>query len=270
MELGDVQAYLKRIELYQGEVDGKYSPSVKVAIESFFLNQGVTGFNRWRKDRQIVAAQQLLTRVEGIEVGKIDGLVGPQTRYAFEVFDGRKVDNKSVETWRDVEDQRRTRVKPPEAARAWPHERDVLKFYGPIGANQAKLQFPYPVKIAWDLKKSTRYTSCHEKVHDAAARIFDRVLDHYGLEKISLLKLDTFGGCLDVRKKRGGTSWSMHSWGIAFDFDPDRNQLNWGRDRAAFARPEYEMWFKLWEEEGAISLGLAHNYDSMHTQFART
>ena len=68
-------------------------------------------------------------------------------------------------------------------------------FTGP-GANQAKLQFPYPVKIAWDLKKSTRYTSCHEKVHDAAARIFDRVLDHYGLEKISLLKLDTFGGCL--------------------------------------------------------------------------
>ena len=52
MELGDVQAYLKRIELYQGEVDGKYSPSVKVAIEAFFLNHGVTGFNRWRKDRQ--------------------------------------------------------------------------------------------------------------------------------------------------------------------------------------------------------------------------
>jgi hypothetical protein len=270
MELNDVQSYLNGIGLYQGEVDGRYSPLVKVAIEALFLNQGVTNFNGWSKNRRIVAAEQLLVRIEGIEIGKIDGLLGPQSRYAFEVFDARRGGDASIETWRNAEDRKRALTKPPEAARAWPHERDVLKFYGPIGGNQTKMQFPYPVKIAWDLKKTTRSTYCHEKVHDAAARIFSRVLDHYGLEKISRLKLDVFGGCLNVRKKRGGSSWSMHSWGIAFDFDPDRNQLNWGRDRAAFAKPEYETWFRLWEEEGAISLGRAHNYDWMHTQFART
>jgi hypothetical protein len=66
---------------------------------------------------------------------------------------------------------------------------------------------------------------------------------------------------------RGGNAWSMHSWGIAFDFDPDRNQLKWGRDKAAFGRPEYGKWFELWEE-GAISLGRARNFDWMQTQFA--
>ena len=47
------------------------------------------------------------------------------------------------------------------------------------------------------------------------------------------------------------------------------NQLRWGKDKAAFARPEYARWFDLWEEEGALSLGRVRNYDWMHVQFAR-
>jgi hypothetical protein len=94
------------------------------------------------------------------------------------------------------------------------------------------------------------------------------VLQHYGPDKVRQLGLDLFGGCLNVRKMRGGSAWSMHSWGIAFDFDPDRNQLKWGRDRAVFARPEYQKWWELWEEEGAVSLGRARNFDWMHVQFA--
>jgi hypothetical protein len=61
----------------------------------------------------------------------------------------------------------------------------------------------------------------------------------------------------------------MHSWGIAFDFDPDHNQLKWDHTRASFARPEYKKWLDLWEEEGAVSLGRARDYDWMHIQFAR-
>jgi hypothetical protein len=124
------------------------------------------------------------------------------------------------------------------------------------------------MRLAWDTTTFVKSTSCHQKVHDAALRILTRVLDHYGLDKIRELRLDLFGGCLNVRRMRGGNAWSMHSWGVAFDFDPDRNQLKWGRDRAAFARPEYGKWFELWEEEGAISLGRARNFDWMHTQFA--
>ena len=68
---------------------------------------------------------------------------------------------------------------------------------------------------------------------------------------------------------RGGTRWSTHAWGIAIDYDPDRNQLKWGRDRAAFARPEYDAWWRLWEEEGWVSLGRTRNYDWMHVQAAK-
>lgn len=50
---------------------------------------------------------------------------------------------------------------------------------------------------------------------------------------------------------------------------PDRNQLKMGRDRAVFARPDYDVWWRCWEEEGWTSLGRTRNYDWMHVQAAR-
>jgi len=84
------------------------------------------------------------------------------------------------------------------------------------------------------------------------------------LEKIKELRLDLFGGCLNVRKMRGGSSWSMHSWGIAVDLDPDKNQLTWGKDRASFAKSEYDPFWKIVADEGWTSLGKAENRDWMH------
>jgi len=68
---------------------------------------------------------------------------------------------------------------------------------------------------------------------------------------------------------RGGNSWSMHSWGIAIDFDASRNQLRWGREKAVLAKPVYDAWWKAWEDEGWVSLGQERNYDWMHVQAAR-
>ncbi len=61
----------------------------------------------------------------------------------------------------------------------------------------------------------------------------------------------------------------MHSWGIAVDYDPERNLVKWGRDRATFAKSEYDTWWKLWEEEGWVSLGRTRNFDWMHVQAAK-
>ena len=61
---------------------------------------------------------------------------------------------------------------------------------------------------------------------------------------------------------------SMHAWGIAVDLDPINNQLRWGKDRASFARPEFEPFWKIVEANGATSLGRAQNRDWMHYQFA--
>lgn len=57
-----------------------------------------------------------------------------------------------------------------------------------------------------------------------------------------------------------------HAWGLAIDWDPAHNKLKWGRDRARLARPEYDTWWRLWEEEGWVSLGRTRNFDWMHVQ----
>ena len=101
-------------------------------------------------------------------------------------------------------------------------------------------------------------------------RCFKRIGDSYPDPAVRRkLGIDLWGGCLNVRQMRGGSSWSMHSWGIAIDFDPDRNQMEWGRDKARLAKPDCETFWKIWEEEGAISLGRSRNFDWMHVQFAR-
>jgi len=50
--------------------------------------------------------------------------------------------------------------------------------------------------------------------------------------------------------------------------DPDNNQLKWGKDRASFAKPVYNDYWKIVEAEGATSLGRSRNFDWMHFQFA--
>ena len=108
--------------------------------------------------------------------------------------------------------------------------------------------------------------TCHEKVKDSLGRIFTAVLKEYGAEKIAKLDLDKFGGCLNVRKMRGGSSWSIHSWGAAVDLSPDKNALKMGRDEAQFAKKIYDPFWKIVEGEGWTSLGRAKNYDFMHFQ----
>lgn len=220
-----------------------------------WLSVNAPSVMNWVPPRRAIAALQIMLRNAGLEVGEVDGYYGAATRHALEAFKGRAF------------------VRPPEEPRdiavQWPKQSECTRYFGPVGENQASVQLPYKMKIAWDLKSTITQFSCNRKVVAPLTEVFTKTLEVYGQDKISQLGLDLFGGCLNVRKMRGGSSWSMHSWGIAVDLDPDRNQLQWGRDRARFARPEYEQFWQIVEATGATSLGRARNYDWMHFQYAR-
>lgn len=153
---------------------------------------------------------------------------------------------------------------------SWPAQdyNSMVNYYGPVGENQTSLVLPYKLKLAWDKNTSLNKITCHSKVAQSLYAIFEKTLKTYGPKDVELLKLNIFGGCLNVRKMRGGSSWSIHSWGAAIDLDPDYNQLKWGRDRAEFARTEYEEFWNIVENEGWTSLGRKKNYDWMHFQAA--
>lgn len=154
----------------------------------------------------------------------------------------------------------------------WPKQdfESMNAFYGPVGENQTLLVLPYTLKLAWDTNTVIKRITCNAKVAESLYSIFDKTLKVYGEQQIKKLRLDVFGGCLNVRKMRGSTtSWSIHSWGAAVDLDPDRNQLKWNKSKAVFAKKEYEPFWKIVEEEGWVSLGRQKNYDWMHFQAAR-
>jgi lysozyme family protein len=262
-----IQKLLTSQSLYSGAIDGLIGPKTMSSI-NLLLAQEVGGQTAaWSNDRKKVAVGQVFAKKNNIEVGTVDGLVGPQTRQAFKELNYLVLTGKELPKWRDV--ITKPDVISKEAVNDWPLQKDVEKFYGKVGENQATLITPYKMKLAWDTSTVVSKFSCHEKVHDSLARIFQKTLDEYGEAKIADLKLDYFGGCLNIRKMRGGSSWSMHSWGIAVDLDPERNQLEMHKDVATFAKADYVPFWRIVESEGWVSLGRSRDYDWMHFQAAR-
>jgi hypothetical protein len=156
----------------------------------------------------------------------------------------------------------------------WPKQStaDLTKFFGPAGSpacTAGSVMLPFPFVIAWDTSQRITRISCHQKVVAPLTAIYAQAAAHYGEKRFRQLRLDRFGGCYNFRKMRGGSRLSTHAWGIAVDHDPERNQLKWGPDRAAFAAPDYEGFWRIVEAQGAVSLGRARGFDFMHFQFAR-
>lgn len=160
-------------------------------------------------------------------------------------------------------------AEPATAPPVWPRQGEVERVFGAPGAHQTRLALPYPMRLDWEEETVVRSFLIHERVHDSARRCLDRVADAYDAAGRRAAGLDRFGGCLNIRPMRGGTRPSMHSWGIAIDFDPARNALRMTRATARLARPDCATFWRIWEEEGWVSLGRARDYDWMHVQAAR-
>jgi D-alanyl-D-alanine carboxypeptidase len=246
---------------YSDSFDGDYGKGSAAAARNILLSKTVTNAASWDDRRVRIAVEQMMMSEAKLYAGAIDGLAGPATQVG-------------LERWQDH--LTFTRPPLPEAALGssavqaqWPRQADLEKFFGKPGENQTRLKSPYALYLDWDLNSKITSFQCHEKVHDAILRVMDRVLSHYGAAEIHRLGLDQFGGCLNVRKMRNGTAWSTHAWGIALDWDADRNPLRATAATAQFAKPIYARFVDLWEEEGFISLGRARNYDWMHFQAAR-
>jgi hypothetical protein len=251
-----VQLFLKTHNHYTGKVDGNYGPLSNAAGKSF-VERHFIKTEGWNQDRIRTATEQIILKKLGFHTGAIDGRIGPQTLDALERYQNKIRDREPPSD--HVEHQPTT----------WPREKNVIEFFGEVGKNQVILQLPYAMRLAWDTKTTVQRFSCNAKVHDSLKLMLNRVLAHYGEQEIKELGLDLFGGCLNVRQKKGGRSYSMHAWGIAIDIDPLRNQFRWGRDQARLADPVYNAFWRFVEEAGWISLGREKNFDWMHFQAAR-
>ncbi len=265
-----IQADLKKKGHYQRGIDGNAGKATMQACEKYLnmnfalLPQGAMALPESRK---LNFTLQLLCKEAGIDSDPVDGFWGPVTQHAFESLAELRSTGHTPPNFRDDE--------PLESnPHLWPrdtaNQSAMHAFYGPPGSPPLKqVRCPWALRLAWDKSQIVRNVGVHAKVADSMENIFARVHQHYGEAELKRLRLDLFGGSFANRKKRGGSTWSTHAWAVALDWDPERNQLKWGRDRASLDDPAYAFWWRAWEEEGWVSLGRSRNFDWMHVQAAR-
>jgi hypothetical protein len=265
-----VQEQLKKAGQFNGSPDGNLGPITSAAVTQALTAKQAQLPADWRgldPKRQATMLFQLMCKDKGIDCDPVDGYWGPVTLNAYEAMVRLLGTGTLPPNWRDEE--------PSDAnPHTWPRDRgnqqEMRNFYGVPGSPPMKsIAVPWTMRLAWDKSKIVKNISVHTKVAGSVSNVFNRVHQHYGNAELKRLRLDLFGGCFANRKKRGGSTWSTHAWAVALDFDPERNQLKWGRDRAAMAHPDYKFWFDAWEADGWVSLGRSRNFDWMHVQAAR-
>jgi hypothetical protein len=230
-------------------------------VQKFFnlKTDGVAGEKTWS-----AIANHLGINVDGLPVKQSikniqkilglsdDGVDGSKTWAA--ILDSVFVANKPVE----VSDHSKNKSFPKAS------NSSMLNFYGEIGENQVSIDLPYPMVLAWDTKKTVNKITCHKKCADTFKSFFQDLLKHYGIKEIERLGLNKFGGCLNVRKMRGGSEWSHHSWGCVIDIPPENNQLKWNKSEALLAKSEYKAFWDIVYSHGMTGLGPERDYDWMH------
>lgn len=148
---------------------------------------------------------------------------------------------------------------------------DIIKKFGNPGEvkNLTTIMLPYPMRIAWDTKLTVNKMQVHKDAASSLTKIFNEILETYGLSDIQKLGIDLFGGSYNFRQMRGGTEWSVHSWALAIDLDPTRNALKMTSKEAQFAKPEYQKMIDIFYKHGWYSMGREKNYDWMHFSFTK-
>lgn len=269
-----LQTELERIGTYSGPVDGKLHPELAATIAGMIENRRADLSSDpadWSDKRKRVAAFQLICKDGEFDPGPIDGLWGQRTESAYFAIDFFHDTGERLINFRDIEPS-------GDNPNNWPadssNQSEVMDFYDfnpNRGGEPATVIVDCPWQLTLDFNRSvkTQRIGCHPKVADSLNRVLTKIHSHYGTDEINELGLNIYGGCKNVRRKRGGSTWSTHSFAAAIDWDPANNKLQWGFDRAHMARPVYLPFWQAWEEEGWTSLGRAKNFDWMHVQAVR-
>lgn len=95
----------------------------------------------------------------------------------------------------------------------------ALKKYGDPTLEKSMVVWDVPANLEVGVIPKKLY--CNKDMVEPLSKAFKNLID---TGKVAELK--TFDGCFNIRKKRGLSSMSLHSWGIAIDVNAAWNQLN--------------------------------------------
>lgn len=122
----------------------------------------------------------------------------------------------------------------------------------------------YPLKYDGKRVKTIRI---HNLVADRLEAALKDIINHYGedIEKVAPGAC-VYDGSYYFRNSRGGSSTSIHSWGLAIDFDAANNAMYTKWKNARLGQDIYKPFFDILEHHGFLSLGRRQGNDVMHVQ----
>lgn len=266
----DLQRLLAAAGHYSGGIDGSFGEKTQAAVNRVINAHAVECVSnpaKWSQARRNAAAAQLVLRYAGYNPGSIDGYWGHNTEEALRAFDYERMTGK-----------REGVIRTPHPGYvpvkgSFPSQAGCSLFYGAPGSpaliSQLKMfTLPVAMRIDWSLGTKTTKVQLHSKCGTSAMSAMEQIVRHYGEQRWRELGLDRNAGTYNLRKMRGGTSWSMHAYGCAWDFYAAPNGLRVRCPQALFCGEDYKPFFDIWEAHGWTSLGRAIGRDWMHVQAA--
>ena len=127
---------------------------------------------------------------------------------------------------------------------------DCLKKYGPPELEKSMVLWDVPAELEIGVIPKRIY--CNKDMVAPLTAAFQNLI------KTGFVKeLKTFDGCFNIRKKRGATSPSLHSWGVAIDVNAGWNAFG--------AKPTLSAGFvKCFTDAGFTWGGTWSKPDGMH------
>jgi len=90
-----------------------------------------------------------------------------------------------------------------------------------VVTNEMKYMTVWDVPTHLEIGVIPKKLYCNKLIVAPLIQAFDNLIDRDFVKE-----LKTFDGCFNVRRKRGLTSMSLHSWGVAIDVNAAWNGLN--------------------------------------------
>jgi hypothetical protein len=265
MNSTDVQMLLASAGYYRSAIDGDAGPLTMAAVAITERNAGASSAS-WTKSRRLIAAGQRVLNAQGFEAGPVDGYAGHNTREALTAW-------RSAQAGTSAAVEREPLPQQPGAGDI-PTQSQCPVYYGQPGTDALRNQLvyvtlPFDLRLDWALDQVTRRVRLHVKAAPSFEAAMLAVRDHYGLARMRELGIDRFAGGYVERRMRGGTSWSMHSYGCAVDFYAAPNALRTRCPQALFCGPDYAALLDIMQAHGWLPAIRLWGADAMHFQRAR-
>lgn len=138
--------------------------------------------------------------------------------------------------------------------------------FGDPAANESKFMTVLDVPTELEIGFIPKKVYCNKAMSGPLLKAFKNLI-----ETGHVKELNTWAGCFNIRSKRGASSMSLHSWGIAIDMNPSDNQFKKTREQmiATGRKPFSDGFVKCFKDAGFDWGGDWKTPDMMHFQLAK-